>query len=144
MLMTTKQRQGISLMNPFCLGPIRRPQVCQSSTKIDRRHRSPLLDQAKCVTRLGKGSSIVSLIHRALVLVPRCRIRGLELPLWIAEGKSSNWREARNLLEGLKEASREHSTDNTTTEAAFWKGTSQSKALSKIVLQILQMVLRDD
>ena len=70
-----------------------------------------LLDQAKCVTRPGEGSSIVSLIHRALVLVPRCRIRGLELPLWIAEGKSSNWREARNLLEGLKEASREHSLE---------------------------------
>jgi hypothetical protein len=52
------------------------------------------------------------------------------------------------LLEGLKEASREHSleglevfifTDNTTTEATFWKGPPRSKALSEIVLEMRKL-----
>mmetsp|Transcript_7983 Transcript_7983/g.19280 ORF Transcript_7983/g.19280 Transcript_7983/m.19280 type:complete len:1317 (-) Transcript_7983:1541-5491(-) len=71
----------------------------------------------------------------------------------IADGKSSNWREARNLLEGLKLSARDHSlqglevfifTDNTTTESAFWKGTSKSRELSEIILEMRRLEMTTD
>ena len=55
------------------------------------------------------------------------------------KGRSSNWREARNLLLGLKKAAEDHAvtglevlifTDSSTAEGAFWKGYSPVKALS--------------
>ena len=71
----------------------------------------------------------------------------------IADGQSSNWRETRNLLEGLKAAAAKHSlsgvevfifTDNTTAEAAFWKGTSKSKKLSDIILEMRLLEMTTD
>jgi hypothetical protein len=69
---------------------------------------------------------------------------------WIedAEEKSSNWREFTNLVEFLEGAIVEHKlegseififTDNSTSEAAFWKGTSSSPLLFELVLRLKKM-----
>jgi hypothetical protein len=61
----------------------------------------------------------------------------------VTEKKTSNWRELNNLVEALERLVSEHDltgseififTDNSTAEAAFWKGTSQSEALFELVL----------
>jgi len=67
-----------------------------------------------------------------------------------ADNKSSNWREARNLLDGLRRALEAHPcrglevfifTDNTTAESVYWKGYSSNRELSEIVLgmRLLEM-----
>ena len=70
-----------------------------------------------------------------------------------SDGKSSNWREAQNLLDGLERAAKDYSlsglelfifTDNSTAEGAFWKGTSKSKLLSRIALQMRQLEMKYD
>jgi hypothetical protein len=63
--------------------------------------------------------------------------------LEVTETKFSNWQELNNLVEALerivkKEYDLEGSeififTDNTTAEAAFWKGTSKLKTLFELV-----------
>lgn len=66
---------------------------------------------------------------------------------------SSNWREARNLLDSLRRAVEDHKlrglelyifTDNTTAEATFWKGWSQDKLLSGIVLEMRKLEMEHD
>jgi hypothetical protein len=66
----------------------------------------------------------------------------------IANEKSSNWREFTNLVEFLEGAVVKHKlggseififTDNSTSEAAFWKGTSQSPLLFELVLRLRQL-----
>jgi hypothetical protein len=63
----------------------------------------------------------------------------------VTETKSSNWRELNNLVEALERIVKEYDlsgseififTDNTTAEAAFWKGTSKSKTLFELVLRL--------
>jgi hypothetical protein len=63
----------------------------------------------------------------------------------VTETKSSNWRELNNLVETLERVVKEYNlegseififTDNTTAEAAFWKGTSRSKTLFELVLRL--------
>jgi hypothetical protein len=63
----------------------------------------------------------------------------------VTETKSSNWRELNNLVEALERIVKEYAlegseififTDNTTAEAAFWKGTSKSKTLFELVLRL--------
>ena len=69
------------------------------------------------------------------------------------EGKSSNYRETKNLLQGLKRATRDHGlhgleififTDNTTAEATFWKGSSKNKDLSDLVLEMRKLEMEND
>jgi hypothetical protein len=61
------------------------------------------------------------------------------------EEKSSNWREFTNLVEFLEGAVIDHKlagsevfiyTDNSTSEAAFWKGSSTSHLLFELVLRL--------
>lgn len=70
-----------------------------------------------------------------------------------SKGKSSNWREAQNLLDGLEMAAKDYAlggleififTDNSAAEGAFWKGTSPSKLLADIVLKMRQLEMRYD
>jgi len=71
----------------------------------------------------------------------------------VADNRSSNWREAKNLLEGLRRAISDHElngleififTDNTTAEATFWKGWSKNKSLSNIVLELRKLEMQYD
>jgi len=64
--------------------------------------------------------------------------------------ESSNWRELANLCNSLERWVQEHSlngaqmfifTDNSTAESAFWKGTSRSKKLCDIILQMKCLAL---
>jgi hypothetical protein len=61
----------------------------------------------------------------------------------VTKERSSNWRELNNLVEALERVVVEHDmrgleififTDNSTAEAAFWKGTSKSRLLFELVL----------
>jgi hypothetical protein len=61
----------------------------------------------------------------------------------VTENRSSNWREYINLVEAIERTVVEHNmrgpeffifTDNSTAEAAFWKGTSKSSLLFELVL----------
>jgi hypothetical protein len=73
---------------------------------------------------------------------------------WIAsatEEESSNWREFTNVveyLEGLGAAGKLDDcevfmfTDNSTTDAAFWKGNSHSRKLCDLVLRLRQLEMR--
>jgi len=70
-----------------------------------------------------------------------------------ADGRSSNWREAQNLLDGLTTAVKEHCvtgmelfifTDNSTAESTFWKGYSKNKELSRIVLSMRKLEMEED
>jgi hypothetical protein len=63
----------------------------------------------------------------------------------VSEGKSSNWRELANLVHFLQAKGKAGElddvelfmfTDNSTAEAAFWKGTSKSELLLGLVLYI--------
>jgi hypothetical protein len=63
----------------------------------------------------------------------------------VTEERSSNWRELNNLVEVLERIVVEEDlkgseififTDNSTAEAAFWKGTSKSKHLFELVLRL--------
>jgi hypothetical protein len=71
----------------------------------------------------------------------------------IVESSSSNWRELANLvgaLQDLAEAGELEGcelfmfTDNSTAEAAYWKGTSTSKELFKLVLDLKKLELKCD
>jgi hypothetical protein len=71
----------------------------------------------------------------------------------ISETMSSNWRELANLVESLEAEVREHGlrdceiflfTDNTTAEAAYWKGTSKSEWLFELVLRLRLLEMRND
>jgi len=70
-----------------------------------------------------------------------------------AEDRSSNWREAKNLLESLRRAVEDHHlqglelfvfTDNTTAESTFWKGWSKDKLLSGIILKMRKLEMEFD
>src|SRR6056300_31347 len=70
-----------------------------------------------------------------------------------ADDKSSNWREATNLLEGLRRAIDDHKlsgleififTDNSTAETTYWKGSSKNKELSRIVLEMRKLEMEND
>ena len=73
---------------------------------------------------------------------------------WIAkvtEEESSNWREFTNVVEYLeKRGAAGHLdksevfmfTDNSTTEAAFWKGNSHSRKFCGLVLRLRQLEMR--
>ena len=59
--------------------------------------------------------------------------------------QSSNWRELHNLVEALRGWTNSHNlkgaqlfifTDNSTSESAFWKGTSRSHKLCDLILQM--------
>ena len=63
----------------------------------------------------------------------------------VSEGSSSNWRELGNLVmalenqvsqNGLRDCELFLFTDNTTAEAAFWKGSSKSRKLFELVLRL--------
>lgn len=63
----------------------------------------------------------------------------------VTEQASSNWRELNNLVEALEGVVARHKlrgheififTDNSTAEAAYWKGTSSSKRLFELVLRL--------
>jgi hypothetical protein len=71
----------------------------------------------------------------------------------ISETMSSNWREFANLVESLEAEVRERGlsdceiflfADNTTAEAACWKGTSKSEWLFDLVLRLRLMEMRND
>lgn len=71
----------------------------------------------------------------------------------ITESSSSNWRELNNLVCSLTELGRQglldgHEvfmfTDNSTAESAYWKGTSKSKALFELVLQMKRLEVDTD
>jgi hypothetical protein len=67
----------------------------------------------------------------------------------VTETKLSNWRELNNLMEALKRVVKTHDlegsesifTNNTTAEAAFWKGTSTLKNLFELVFQLKKFEL---
>lgn len=70
-----------------------------------------------------------------------------------ADNKSSNRREAKNLLESLRRAVEDHKLqglelfifmDNTTAEATFWKGWSKDKLSSGLVLEMQKMEMEKD
>jgi hypothetical protein len=67
------------------------------------------------------------------------------------EERSSNWREFANLVAFLEGAIDEHGlggleififTDNSTSEAAFWKRTSKSRLLFELVLRLKKLEMR--
>jgi len=69
----------------------------------------------------------------------------------VAEEESSNWREFTNLVEHLEERGSKGLlddleafmfTDNSTADAAFWKGSSKSKKLLGLVLRLRQLEMR--
>jgi hypothetical protein len=69
----------------------------------------------------------------------------------VTEEKTSNWRELNNLVEALERLVVEHDmqgleififTDNSTAEAAFWKGTSKSPLLFDLVLRLKLLKLK--
>jgi hypothetical protein len=66
----------------------------------------------------------------------------------VVEERSSNWRDLTNLVEFLERLVKEHKlggseififTDNDTSEAAFWKGTSSSPLLFDLVLRLRKL-----
>jgi hypothetical protein len=68
----------------------------------------------------------------------------------VVEDSSSNWRELGNLVHLLKAIAKDHDicgheififTDNSTAEAAFWKGTSRSEKLFDLVLELKELEL---
>jgi hypothetical protein len=71
----------------------------------------------------------------------------------VTEKRSSNWRELNNLVEAVDRIVNENDmrgseififTDNSTAEAAFWKGTSQSPLLFELVLQLKTIEMEHD
>jgi hypothetical protein len=71
----------------------------------------------------------------------------------VTEERSSNWRELDNLVEALERIVVEHDlrgseififTDNSTAEAAFWKGTSSSPRLFELVLRLKELEMKYD
>jgi hypothetical protein len=71
----------------------------------------------------------------------------------VSEKQSSNWRELDNLVEAVERMVLEHDirgselfifTDNSTAEAAFWKGTSKSKLLFELVLRLKKLEMKHD
>jgi hypothetical protein len=63
----------------------------------------------------------------------------------VTESRSSNWRDLNNLVETLERIVKTHNlgiseififTDNSTAEAAFWKGTSKSRLLFDLALRL--------
>jgi hypothetical protein len=71
----------------------------------------------------------------------------------IVENESSNWKELSNLVTTLKEVVKSHGyqgyeifmfTDNTTAEAAYWKGTTKSRPLFDLVLELKRLELDED
>jgi hypothetical protein len=71
----------------------------------------------------------------------------------VTESCSSNWRELGNLVISLEREVRENGfrdceffifTDNTTAEAAFWKGSSKSPKLFELVLRLRTLELEAD
>ena len=74
-------------------------------------------------------------------------------PERVSETMSSNWRELANLVESLEVEVRERGlcdceiflfTDNTTAEAAYWKGNSQSEKLFDLVLRLRLLEMNSD
>mmetsp|Transcript_23389 Transcript_23389/g.35445 ORF Transcript_23389/g.35445 Transcript_23389/m.35445 type:complete len:141 (-) Transcript_23389:5022-5444(-) len=76
-----------------------------------------------------------------------------EYGYWCTEDseESSNWRELSNLVSAVKNFVKKHVitnseififTDNTTAEQAFWKGTSCSRKLFELVLELRQLTMR--
>ncbi len=74
---------------------------------------------------------------------------------WCSEDseESSNWRELKNLVDALEGWVQSHNisgsqmfifTDNSTAEAAYWKGTSRSKKLCELVLRMKCIALWSD
>jgi hypothetical protein len=70
-----------------------------------------------------------------------------------SENSSNCWRELNNLVLALERLLNENKlrgseififTDNSTAEAAFWKGTSQSEKLFELVLWLREMELEHD
>ena len=71
----------------------------------------------------------------------------------ISEEESSNWRELSNLVSAMKRLARETKlndceififTDNSTAEAAFWKGNSKSRKLFELVLELKELEFKND
>jgi hypothetical protein len=69
------------------------------------------------------------------------------------ETNSSNWRELNNLVEALERIFGTHDlggceffmfTDNSTAEAAYWKGTSKSRKLFELVLRLKKLEAKHD
>jgi hypothetical protein len=69
------------------------------------------------------------------------------------ETNSSNWRELNNLVEALERTFSTHElggceffmfTDNSTAEAAYWKGTSKSRKLFDLVLRLKELEVKHD
>jgi hypothetical protein len=74
-------------------------------------------------------------------------------PDQISETMSSNWRDLANLVESIKTEVRDRGltdceififTDNTTAEAAYWKGTSKSEWLFDLVLRLRFLEINQD
>jgi hypothetical protein len=70
----------------------------------------------------------------------------------VTETRSSNWRELNNLVEALERIVVEYKlgeseififTDNSTAEAAFWKGTSKSRKLFDLVLRLKKLEMEN-
>jgi hypothetical protein len=64
-----------------------------------------------------------------------------------------NWRELNNLVEALERIFKTHDlggceffmfTDNSTAEAAYWKGTSKSRKLFELVLRLKKLEVKYD
>jgi hypothetical protein len=71
----------------------------------------------------------------------------------VTENRSSNWRELNNLVEAIEGTVNTHDmrgselfifTDNSTAEAAFWKGTSKSPRLFELVLRLKELEMEHD
>jgi hypothetical protein len=71
----------------------------------------------------------------------------------VVEERSSNWQEFTNLVEFLESAVREHKlegleififTDNLTSEAASWKGSSSSPLLFDLVLRLRKLEMNSN
>jgi hypothetical protein len=73
--------------------------------------------------------------------------------LEVVEEETSNWKEIANLVRALYRLVKEKGlqgteifvfTDNSTAEGAFWKGTSKSRRLFELVLELKQLKMEAD
>jgi hypothetical protein len=73
--------------------------------------------------------------------------------LEVVEEETSNWKELANLFRALYRVVKERGlqeteififTDNSTAEGAFWKGTSKSRRLFELVLELKQLEMEAD
>ena len=101
----------------------------------------------------GFGDASLPAFGATVQLQDRLLYRYGEWSQEIREDSTSNWRELANLVNYLKYLAEQESlagyeifmfTDNSTAESAYWKGTSTSRKLFDLVLELKRLELEQD